>query len=244
MNRGADALPAGAGPTSLWTGARTVTARLLRRLVMPLGWAVALLLCAGSAFAVRDVLFPSLGESSARSVWEPRPSAGGEPAPIRSTTSAERPTAAAPAGVVIETIDEPSSSIATSVSVASPRRTDRVSGRGGRSSGVVAPTGNGSGTGSGTGGISADDPADVASNSPVPSPGTTAGGGRHGDDSTVTSTPTAPGVTTTTAGPVTTTTDAGVTTTISATTGDTIADQTGRRGSGPGGGGGSDDNLS
>lgn len=224
-------VPAGA-PTSFWVGSRAGVARVLRRSAMPFGWAIALLVCAGSAFAVRDVLFPSLGVSAARSVWEPRPATGSTAPIIRSTTSADRHTAAAPAGVVVEpTTESTAPEGSTGSSVAAGGRVERVvgNGRGGDDSGTTS------------GGSGADD--GTTSNGSVPSPGTTAASGHDGDDSTVTSTPGGPGVTTTTDAKVTTTTDGGVTTTTDATTGDTIADQSGRRGSGSGGGGGSDDST-
>jgi hypothetical protein len=41
---------------------------------MPIAWVVTLAVCAGSAFAVRDVVFPSLSPSAAPSLWQPKPS--------------------------------------------------------------------------------------------------------------------------------------------------------------------------
>ena len=54
--------------TSVWSGA----ARVARRLTMPVAWMLTLGICAASAFAVRDVVFPQLGQSSAPALWEPR----------------------------------------------------------------------------------------------------------------------------------------------------------------------------
>lgn len=41
---------------------------------MPVAWLVTLGVCAGSAFAVRDVVFPSLSPSATPSLWQPKAS--------------------------------------------------------------------------------------------------------------------------------------------------------------------------
>ncbi len=41
---------------------------------MPVAWVITLGVCAASVFAVRDVVFPSLGPSAAPSLWQPKPS--------------------------------------------------------------------------------------------------------------------------------------------------------------------------
>jgi hypothetical protein len=207
-------VPAGATATSFWVNARIVLGRTLRRSTMPIAWCVTLLICAGSAFAVRDVLFPSLGEAAPRSLWEPRPTATSEPSPIRSTTSAERPAAAAPADVVIE----PTTS-ADAVDSSAPR----------------APAG--SETWRGVDEPPSDSPW-ITPPSSTPTVSTIDDG--HGTATTVAS---QRPPTTTTDASVSTTDSAQDTTTTDAATGDTITDQSGRRGTGPGGGGGSDDNT-
>ena len=59
--------------TSTWAALWSGTGRLLRRGSMPLAWAITLGVCAASAFAVRDVVFPSLAPSASPSLWQPQP---------------------------------------------------------------------------------------------------------------------------------------------------------------------------
>lgn len=61
--------------TSTWSSA----VRGLRRLTMPVAWLVTFGICAASAFAVRDVVFPQMGKSSAPALWEPRRSDDTQP---------------------------------------------------------------------------------------------------------------------------------------------------------------------
>jgi len=61
--------------TSTWSSAL----RGLRRLAMPVAWLVTFGICAASAFAVRDVVFPQMGKSSAPALWEPRRSDDTQP---------------------------------------------------------------------------------------------------------------------------------------------------------------------
>lgn len=202
---------------------------MLRRLAMPLAWMVTLVVCAGSAFAVRDVVFPPLGESASRSLWEPRPvpSVGTAPS-IRSTTSAERPLA--------PTVDAPAAAAGTEATAVEPTVETSGSDDPFSDQGALAwPAQQRSDD-------DASAPADSAPQTPTvtTSPdddettvttvagGHSSGGGSSGGTSTSV-------VTTTSAPEDTTTTDGG--------TDDTIEDQSGRTGSGPGGGGGSDDDL-
>lgn len=77
---------------------------------MPLAWLAALSVCAASAFAVRDVVFPSLGPSAAPSMWEPRPTRTPTPAPsdqydtLPGAPASNGPSTSSPIVLAVDTI--------------------------------------------------------------------------------------------------------------------------------------------
>jgi hypothetical protein len=181
---------------------------------MPVAWVVTLGVCAGSAFAVRDVVFPSLSPSATPSLWQPKAS---------DTTVSSGGVTTAPDRIDVDRTDTSTVFIGIADPTTESTAPEQAS---------AGPTN--AGGGSGRPARHSDDTTTTAgSSTSVSSPGTTApGGGQH------------PGTTvpksTTTTDPDTTTS---VSQTTNPATGDTLPDDSGSGGSGPGRSGHPNDTL-
>ena len=180
---------------------------------MPVAWVVTLGVCAGSAFAVRDVVFPSLSPSATPSLWQPKES---------DTTVTSAGITTSPDRIDVDRTKT------TTVFVGVPGPTTESTAPQQASAG---PTNAGNGT---PARHSDDATTTTTGSSPsVSSPGTTAPGGGQHPGTTV------PKPTTTT-GPDT---SSSVSQTTNPATSDTLPDDSGGGSSGPGRSGHTNDTL-
>ncbi len=123
--------------TTLWSG----TARMLRRSSMPMAWIITLTVCAGSAFAVRDVVFPSLAPSASPSLWQPQPG-DSTTSILRVTSTADRiaQSTALPTTELVVPVSEPGVDSVQDESQSPATSSGRQSSGGSRNGATPMPT--------------------------------------------------------------------------------------------------------
>ncbi len=195
--------------TSTWAAVWSGTGRMLRRGSIPLAWAVTLGVCAASAFAVRDVVFPSLEPSASPSLWQPQPGDSTSPT-VQPGSTADRVDQSTELSTT-ELVVPDTTAIATSVASQAP--TSKTAG--GTSVSSRRPSG-----GSATPATPTSKPP-TSTSTPSSAPTTSIGG--NGDDHATT---------TTTGGGTSTSSPTTVTETTDPATTDTLPGDTGSSGSG------------